>query len=75
MGPKLVDYLTYEPEESGILWIRFNRPDRLNALMGSAEENGTVAKVGEYSAPAMTIPTSASSFSPASGGSSVPARI
>ena len=48
MGPKLVDYLTYEPEESGILWIRFNRPDRLNALMGSAEENGTVAKVGEY---------------------------
>ena len=48
MGPKLVDYLTYEPEESGILWIKFNRPDRLNALMGSAEENGTVAKVGEY---------------------------
>ena len=48
MGPKLVDYLTYEPEESGILWIKFNRPDRLNALVGSAEENGTVAKVGEY---------------------------
>ena len=48
MGPKLVDYLTYEPEESGILWIRFNRPDRLNALVGTAEENGTVAKVGEY---------------------------
>ena len=47
-GPKLVDYLTYEPEESGILWIRFNRPDRLNALIGSSEENGTVAKVGEY---------------------------
>lgn len=48
MGPKLVDYLTYEPEESGILWIKFNRPDRLNALVGTAEENGTVAKVGEY---------------------------
>ncbi|HEX2888556.1 enoyl-CoA hydratase-related protein, partial [Vineibacter terrae] len=48
MGPKLVDYLTYEPEESGILWIRFNRPDRLNALVGTAEENGTVSKVGEY---------------------------
>src|ERR1700761_454302 len=48
MGPKLVDYLTYEPEESGIVWIRFNRPDRLNALIGTAEENGTVAKVGEY---------------------------
>lgn len=48
MGPKLVDYLTYEPEESGILWIRFNRPDKLNALIGSSHENGTVAKVGEY---------------------------
>ncbi len=48
MGPKLVDYLSYEPEDNGILWIRFNRPDRLNALVGTAEENGTVAKVGEY---------------------------
>ena len=48
MGPKLVDYLLYEPEESGILWIKFNRPDRMNALVGTAEENGTVAKVGEY---------------------------
>jgi len=48
MGPKLVDYLLYEPEESGILWIKFNRPDRMNALVGSAEENSTVAKVGEY---------------------------
>ena len=48
MGPKLVDYLSYEPEENGILWIKFNRPDRLNALVGTAEENGTVAKVGEY---------------------------
>ena len=48
MAPKLVDYLSYEAEESGILWIKFNRPDRLNALVGTAEENGTVAKVGEY---------------------------
>jgi len=48
MAPRLVDYLTYEPEDGGILWIRFNRPDRLNALIGTAEENGTVAKVGEY---------------------------
>src|SRR5215468_7091189 len=47
-GPKRVDYLQYEPEDSGVLWIRFNRPDRLNALIGTAEENGTVAKVGEY---------------------------
>src|SRR5919107_3100725 len=48
MGPKLVDYLLYEPEDTGILWIKFNRPERMNALIGSAEENGTVAKVGEY---------------------------
>jgi hypothetical protein len=48
MGPNLVDYLLYEPEENGILWIKFNRPDRMNALVGTSEENGTVAKVGEY---------------------------
>ena len=48
MGPNLVDHLLYEPEESGILWIRFNRPERMNALIGSSEENSTVAKVGEY---------------------------
>src|SRR4051812_25755450 len=48
MAPKLVDYLLYEPEDSGILWIKFNRPERMNALVGTAEENGTVAKVGEY---------------------------
>jgi 2-(1,2-epoxy-1,2-dihydrophenyl)acetyl-CoA isomerase len=48
MGPNLVDYLLYEPEPSGILWIKFNRPERMNALVGSSEENGTVAKVGEY---------------------------
>ena len=48
MGPKLVDYLLYEPEDSGILWIKFNRPERMNALVGNSQENGTVAKVGEY---------------------------
>ena len=48
MPPNLVPYLLYEPEDSGILWIKFNRPERMNALIGSAEENGTVAKVGEY---------------------------
>ncbi len=48
MGPKLVDYLLYEKEDNGILWIKFNRPERMNALVGTAEENGTVAKVGEY---------------------------
>jgi 2-(1,2-epoxy-1,2-dihydrophenyl)acetyl-CoA isomerase len=48
MGPQLVDYLLYEPEDSGILWIKFNRPERMNALVGTSEENGTVAKVSEY---------------------------
>jgi enoyl-CoA hydratase/carnithine racemase len=48
MGPKLVDYLLYEPEDNGICWIKFNRPDRMNALVGTAQEHGTVAKVGEY---------------------------
>ena len=48
MGLQLVDYLLYEPEDTGILWIKFNRPERMNALIGSSEENGTVAKVGEY---------------------------
>ena len=48
MGPKLVDHLLYEHEDNGILWIRFNRPERMNAILGSSEENGTVAKVGEY---------------------------
>ena len=48
MGPKLVDHLLYEPEDNGILWIRFNNPDQMNALVGTAEENSTVAKVGEY---------------------------
>jgi 2-(1,2-epoxy-1,2-dihydrophenyl)acetyl-CoA isomerase len=47
-GPELVPYLLYEKEASGILWIKFNRPERMNALVGTAEENGTVAKVGEY---------------------------
>jgi 2-(1,2-epoxy-1,2-dihydrophenyl)acetyl-CoA isomerase len=47
-GPHLVDYLTWEREDNGILWIRFNRPDRMNALVGTSEVNGTVAKVGEY---------------------------
>ena len=48
MGPRLVEHLLYEPEDSGILWIKFNRPERMNALVGTAEENSTVAKVGEY---------------------------
>ncbi len=48
MKPQLVPYLLYEPEESGILWIKFNRPERMNAIVGSAEPNGTVAKVVEY---------------------------
>ena len=48
MGPQLVDYLLYEKEDDGILWIKFNRPEKMNALYGTAETMGTVAKVGEY---------------------------
>jgi 2-(1,2-epoxy-1,2-dihydrophenyl)acetyl-CoA isomerase len=48
MAPELVPYLLYEPEDGGILWIKFNRPERMNALVGTSEMNGTVAKVGEY---------------------------
>jgi enoyl-CoA hydratase/carnithine racemase len=48
MGPALLPYLLYEKEPNGILWIKFNRPEMMNALYGTAEEKGTVAKVGEY---------------------------
>ena len=48
MGPNLVDYLLYEKEDNGIVWIKFNRPERMNALVGTSQMNGTVAKVGEY---------------------------
>ena len=43
MGPQLVDYLLYDREDSGILWIKFNRPKLMNALYGAAEALGTVA--------------------------------
>ena len=29
-----VPYLLYEKEDNGILWIKFNRPERLNAVIG-----------------------------------------
>jgi enoyl-CoA hydratase/carnithine racemase len=59
MGLKLVDYLLYEPEDNGILWIKFNRPERMNALVGTAEENGTVQRLASTCAPVTTTPTSA----------------
>ncbi len=43
-----VPYLLYEKEENGILWIKFNRPEKLNAAVGGTERTGTLAKVGEY---------------------------
>ena len=48
MTLKLVDYLLYEPEDSGVLWIKFNRPEHMNALFFSSEENATLTKLGEY---------------------------
>ena len=34
---ELVPYLLYEKEDNGILWIKFNRPEMLNAAVGGAE--------------------------------------
>jgi hypothetical protein len=34
---ELVTYLLYEKEESGMIWIKFNRPERMNAAMGGTE--------------------------------------
>ena len=48
MAPELVPWLLYEPEEDGILWIRFNRPERMNATLGTAHERSTASKVVEY---------------------------
>ena len=48
MEPKLIEHLLCEPEDNGILWIKLNQPERMNDLVGTAEENGTVAQVGEY---------------------------
>jgi 2-(1,2-epoxy-1,2-dihydrophenyl)acetyl-CoA isomerase len=45
---ELVPYLLYEKEDNGIVWIKFNRPERLNAAVGSSERTGTLSKVGEY---------------------------
>ncbi len=49
MQPELVDYLLYEPEvDTGICWIKFNRPDRMNALWGVGGPDGSVFKLLEY---------------------------
>ncbi len=48
MELKLVDYLLYEPEETGILWIKFNRPEKMNANYGGTGPDSTMRKLGEY---------------------------
>lgn len=48
MELNLVDYLLYEPEDEGILWIKFNRPERMNANYGGDGPNSTMVKLGEY---------------------------
>jgi len=45
---ELVPYLLWEKEDNGILWIKFNRPEKLNAAVGGSERTGTLSKVGEY---------------------------
>ncbi|MBI2863976.1 MAG: enoyl-CoA hydratase/isomerase family protein [Chloroflexi bacterium] len=44
MAPELVEYLLYEPEDSGILWIKFNRPERQNAIFVPE----SLAALGDY---------------------------
>ena len=46
--PEVVDYLLYEPEDNGTLWIKFNRPEVLNALHGYVRPDSTLNKLGEY---------------------------
>ena len=48
MAPETVPWLLYEPDSEGVLWIRFNRPDRMNATLGLGQVRSTVAKVVEY---------------------------
>lgn len=48
MAPDLVPWLLYEPDDDGVLWIKFNRPDRMNATLGSAQDRSTASKVVEY---------------------------
>ncbi len=36
MELELVPHLLYEPEDNGILWIKFNRPEKMNALLGDS---------------------------------------
>ncbi|HLA80888.1 MAG TPA: enoyl-CoA hydratase-related protein, partial [Thermoleophilia bacterium] len=44
-----VDYVLYEPEpDTGILWIKLNRPERMNALLGVGGPDGSVYKLTEY---------------------------
>ena len=45
MAPDLVPWLLYEPDDNGVLWIKFNRPERMNATLGFGQERTTVAKV------------------------------
>ena len=46
--PEIVDYLRYEPDGEGILWITLNRPEALNALHGYIRPDSTLHKLGEY---------------------------
>ena len=45
---ELVPYLLYEKEDNGILWIKFDRPEKLNAAVGGGERTRKLAKVCEY---------------------------
>ena len=44
MESKLIEHLPCEPEDNGILRIRLNQPERMNDLVGTTKENGSVAR-------------------------------
>lgn len=43
MKLEVVPHLLYEPEGNGILWVKFNRPEKMNALLGDS-----MTKLVEY---------------------------
>ena len=62
MGPQLVDYLLYEKEDNGILWVKFNRPEKMNASMGRRRTTGRSRKSANICGPLTMILTFVSLF-------------
>lgn len=48
-GTELIDYPTFEAENNSIPWVKVDRPEPINAPVGTAEENRHRGKVGKTS--------------------------